>query len=171
MGPRPFPALTCIALTLFLTVASQSAPRSQEERLHGAFRNPQKDGWIFVHLEGAPSDIGFQHGYLLRPEIESAKRAVELSVTHEVNHSWTELRAVTEKLFWPKVSDEYRQELEGIAGGLKAQGSHLDVIDLLTMNAWMELPYYYDKSRQREAKGVPASVPEHCSAFTCYGVR
>ena len=29
-------------------------------------------GWIYVHLEGSPHDIGFQHGYLLAPEIADA---------------------------------------------------------------------------------------------------
>ena len=36
---------------------------------HG-FRRPQKNGWTFVHLEGEPADIGFQHGYLLASEID-----------------------------------------------------------------------------------------------------
>ena len=31
-----------------------------------------RGGWIYVHLEGAPHDIGYQHGYLLAPEIADA---------------------------------------------------------------------------------------------------
>src|SRR5271168_1105211 len=29
----------------------------------------ERGGWIYVHLEGAPHDIGYQHGYLLAPEV------------------------------------------------------------------------------------------------------
>jgi Phospholipase B len=144
---------------------------SSDERLHGAFRNPTKEGWIFVHLEGNPSAIGFQHGYLLASEIEDAKRAIELSTTHEVKHSWADLRDVAQKYFWPKVSGEYREELQGIEAGLKAHGSNLDLMDVVAMNGFMEFSYYYNDARKREARGVasPTSTPDHCSAFVATG--
>lgn len=113
--------------------------------------------------------MGFQHGYLLPKEIEDSKRAIELSTTHEVKHTWAEIREVAQTVFWPHVPDEYRQELEGMADGLKAHGSRLDVTDLVAMNAYMEFPYYYDESKKREAKGVPSTVGEHCSAFIATG--
>jgi phospholipase B-like protein len=144
---------------------------SSDERLRGAFRNPAKEGWIFIHLEGSPSAIGFQHGYLLASEIEDAKRAIELSTTHEVNHSWSDLRDIAQKYFWPKVPNEYREELQGIEAGLKVQGSKLDLVDLVAMNGFMEFSYYYDDARRREARGVatPASPPDRCSAFIATG--
>src|SRR5262249_18853234 len=36
--------------------------------LKGSYRF-ERNGWIYVHLEGAPSRVGYQHGYLLAPEI------------------------------------------------------------------------------------------------------
>lgn len=153
------------ALVLSLSArASDSDPR-----LRGAFRNPAKDGWTFLHLEGTPREIGFQHGYLLTAEIEDAKLAIELGSVHELKHSWQELRQVSETVLLPHVPSEYRQELEGIGDGLKARGSKLDLLDLVTMNASMELPYYYDEAKARQAKGVPSSIGEHCSAFIATG--
>jgi hypothetical protein len=29
----------------------------------------ERGGWIYVHLEGSPHDIGYQHGFLLANEI------------------------------------------------------------------------------------------------------
>jgi len=122
-----------------------------------------------VHLEGKPAAIGFGHGYLLAAEIEDSKRAIELSTTHEVNHPWADLRALAEKYFWPKVPTEYREELTGMEAGLKAQGSKLDLMDLVAMNGYMEFSYYYGDARKREAKGVASHVAEHCSAFIATG--
>jgi Phospholipase B len=139
---------------------------AKDDRLRGAFRKPVDHGWIFVHLEGGPAARGFQHGYLLSAEIQDAKRAVELSATHETSENWSKLRAVAERISWPKIPAEYRQELEGIAAGLKAKGVKLDVLDLVTLNEWMEFPYYYDSLRKRP---VTSSVPEHCSAFIATG--
>ncbi len=160
--------LLCTAFPLLYGAKGQE---SSDVRLHGAFRNPQKDGWILVHLEGSPSAVGFQHGYLLASEIEDSKRAVELSTTHDVKHSWADLREVAQKYFWPKVPSEYREELQGMEAGLKARGSSLDLMDLVAMNGSLEFPYYYDDARRREAKGVPSpsAVPEHCSAFVATG--
>ena len=144
--------------------------QAPDARLAHAFRNPVEAGWIFVHLEGSPSAIGFQHGYLLPKEIEDSERAIELSTTHGVKHTWAELREIAQTVFWPHIPEEYRQELEGMADGLKAHGSRLDVVDLVTMNAFMEYSYYYDESRKREAKNVPVpSTGEHCSAFIATG--
>jgi hypothetical protein len=139
---------------------------AKDDRLRGAFRKPVDHGWIFVHLEGGPAARGFQHGYLLSAEIQDAKRAVELSATHETSENWSKLRAVAERISWPKIPAEYRQELEGIAAGLKAKGVKLDVLDLVTLNEWMEFPYYYDSLRKRP---ITSSVPEHCSAFIATG--
>ena len=51
---------------------SADAPASSvDARLRGAYRF-EKGGWIYVHLEGTPGEIGYQHGYLLAPEIKDA---------------------------------------------------------------------------------------------------
>jgi hypothetical protein len=55
--------------------------RSPDPRLAGSYRF-EKNGWICVHLQGAPEAIGFQHGYLLAPEIADALGAVRLEETH-----------------------------------------------------------------------------------------
>ncbi len=166
---RSVPRLVVFFLLAGFLLARTPAKQETDSRLAGAFRNPANAGWIFVHLEGTPASLGYQHGYLLAPEIEDAKRAIELSVTHEVKHTWAELRDLTDKYFWPTVPDEYRQELQGIAEGIQAHGSKLDVKDLVAMNAFMEFSYYYGIAERRQAKGVPTSVGEHCSAFVATG--
>ena len=138
--------------------------------LKGGFRGTPQGGWITIHLEGSPAAIGYQHGYLLKAEIEDSQRAIALSTTHEVSHSWADLRKVSELYFIPKLPAEYRAELEGMTQGLKDAGSKLDMVDLVTMNGYMEFSYYYDELR-REKVG-PAAVshaPEHCSAFVATG--
>ncbi len=162
-------ALVVTCLGMLVAQCATRAQTSADTRLQGGFRNPVKEGWIFVHLEGSPSAVGFQHGYLLAPEIEDSKRAIELSTINGVNHNWTELRAVAQKYFWPRVPDEYRQELQAIADGLRAHGSKLDVMDLVTMNGFMEFSYYYDEARRRETKNVATNTGEHCSAFVATG--
>src|SRR4051795_6321114 len=161
---------TCGVYAVLCLVAGMSYGKGQPDpRLDGAFRRTES-GWIYVHLQGTPSAIGFQHGSLLSSEIEDSKTAIELSTTHGVNHSWIEMRKISDKLFVPKLTDEYREEMKGIVDGLRAHGSKLDLLDLVTMNAYMEFTYYYDVAKRLETKGVAAShAPEHCSAFIATG--
>src|SRR5579872_4299948 len=55
---------------------------ASDPRLEKSYRF-QQGGWTYVHLEGAPADIGFQHGYLLSAEIADALEAIKLADTHQ----------------------------------------------------------------------------------------
>lgn len=136
-----------------------------DPRLAGAFRGPEKEGWIPVRLQGTPSEIGFQHGYLLSAEIDDALKVTKLSLTHDSGHDWNFYRTAAEKVFWPHIEAEYRQELQGIADGLKAKGVKADLYDVVVLNANIEMSYYtgvLDKKKESNA-------PDRCSAFVATG--
>jgi hypothetical protein len=58
--------------------AEAASPRSSDPRLEGSYRF-SRDRWIYVHLHGTPAQIGFQHGYLLAPEIANGFKVVALT--------------------------------------------------------------------------------------------
>ncbi len=153
------------ALVLSAAFTLVSAGPQTDPRLKKAFRDPARNGWIFVHLEGSPSEIGFQHGYLLAPEIQDTFRDVSAETVHDEKRDWAFFRRAAENVFWPHVEREYQDELKGIVEGLKARGAKLDIWDVVALNAWAELPYY-DKVVDGEKTGVAA---EHCSAFVATG--
>ncbi len=163
-----------IALALLFSVSLVAAPTPlspSDPRLAKASRRPDLNGWIFVHLEGTPSEIGFQHGYLLAPEIEDVQKVIALGLTHDSHKPYGFFRTAAEKVLWPRVEPQYRDELKGIVEGLKARGVALDLWDVVAMNGWQELsPYYtdwYDKQHGLAFTARP--VPEHCSAFVAVG--
>jgi hypothetical protein len=130
----------------------------------------EKAGWIFVHLEGAPADIGYQHGYLLANEIRDAQTVVALLLERDTSQNWQFFRDTVRDVFWPKVPAEYREEIQGMSEGLAARGVKLDALDLAVMNAWIELsPYWFKWSEAQRGKSVPLSPAEHCSAFVATG--
>jgi hypothetical protein len=55
-------------------------------------------------------------------------------------------------VLWPRVEPQYRDELKGIAEGLKARGVALDLWDVVAMNgvagAFALLHGWYDKQHQ-----------------------
>ncbi len=144
---------------------------ASDPRLAGAYRFEQ-NGWIYVHLEGAPANIGFAHGYLLQPEIEDAFSAVKLGATHSTKRDWNFFRSAARDMLWPKIDAEYQQEIQGIVDGLHARGSKLDIDDVVALNAFEELPDYYvpwyNKTHQ-VAHAPKLASPRNCSAFVATG--
>jgi phospholipase B-like protein len=155
------------------TVASaRERTAAKDPRLKGSYRN-ERGGWIYVHLEGDPGTIGYQHGYWLGSEIEDGFRAVSADMMHDAHRDWPFFRQVAREILWPKIDPEYQQELEGIAGGLNARtGSPLDVYDLVAFNAFEEIPDYYVPWLNKKEK-VPNAPnlksPGNCSAFVATG--
>ena len=142
-----------------------------DARLKGAFRKPPQNGWIFIHLQGAPFEVGFQHGYLLAPEIQDAVNVQILEATHGGKHDWKFYREAARTMMWPRIEPEYREELRGITEGLREHGVNLDLWDIVALNGMCEWEYYvkeYDRQHRIAGHGGHA-VPEHCSAFVATG--
>jgi hypothetical protein len=154
---------------LGLAFALVSREPQIDPRLKHASRRPEQNGWIFVHLEGAPSDIGFQHGYLLAPEIRDTLHTVSVEMIHEEKKDWQFFRDKAQNMLWPHVEAEYRAELQGIVDGAVARGVKLDLWDVVALNAWLEMPYFDKVFDKQHNLPVSAAAGEHCSAFVATG--
>ena len=158
------------ALILAGTAVAANASRP-DSRLDKAYRF-QRGGWTYVHLEGSPADVGYQHGYILAPEIQDAFEAIKLFDTHQSQHDWEFFRTIAKQMLWPHIDAEYQQELQGIADGVKAHGVDLDVWDIVALNAFEEVPDYYLPwlaKQNKSAKNDKLKAPGNCSAFIATG--
>lgn len=164
------PIIACFALLLAGFTLSSYEPRT-DPRLDGAFRLPTQNGWTFVHLEGTPAEIGFQHGYLLAKEIEDGYKVLIHETKHDTEKDWDFFRRAAREVYWPHIEQEYREELQGIADGLKARGVKFDVWDVAAANAWLELGSYAKLYDKQHGKQTPAAATsrESCSAFVAAG--
>jgi len=167
-------ALLVLAAT---SAAAFAAPPSSandghpDARLHGSYKF-NEGGWTYVHLDGTPEQIGFEHGNLLAREIEDNVHVYQVEAPNKYKRQWKFFREAAEKVLWPHVDAEYQQELKGIAEGLHAQGSALDLWDVLALNGVIELTdYYLPTVNASEAKANPpvAVAPGKCSAFIATG--
>lgn len=164
-----------LLLVLAVTVSCDQAPRSEaaaapaDPRLAGSYRF-DRNGWIFVHVEGEPARLGFQHGYLLAPEITDLLNVVKPLLKQLTKKDWAFYRDAATSILWPRIDPEYQQELDGIVAGLTAHGGAGDRADIVALNAMLELAYYYAPwfDKQRGAKSN-VKAPNSCSAFLATG--
>jgi len=159
------------AVTLPASASSAKTASLSDPRMEKSYRF-QKGGWTYVHLEGSPADIGYQHGYLLAPEIADALEAIKLTDTRATQRDWEFFRKTAREMLWPHIDAEYQQELQGIADGVKAHGVDLDVYDIVALNAFEEVPDYYVpwlNKREKQANAPKLAAPGNCSAFIATG--
>jgi hypothetical protein len=147
----------------------QAGPDKAIEALQGSYRF-ERNGWIYVHLEGPPEQLGYQHGYLLADEINDLLRILKPWLQHTTKKDWAFYREASEKILWPKIDAEFQKELDGIVAGAQARGVKADRWDIVALNALEELPYYYVPWLDKQ-KGKPPSThaPGNCSAFVATG--
>ena len=132
----------------------------------------QRGGWTYVHLEGTPAQIGYQHGRLLSVEILDMVGVIKLESEHGTKRNWDFYREAARKELWPHIDAEYQQELEGIAKGVQSAGVKLDVWDIVALNGGIELPEYYVPwlNKKQHAASTPQIQPKgRCSAFIATG--
>lgn len=161
----------CLALGLALPLWSLAAPLddTQTAWVQKASRH-EKGGWTYLHVEGAPRERGFQHGYLMAKEIEAALAHSSVTWHYQSAMDWSWLAHKAEKLFEGKIDAENLAEIDGIAEGLKAAGVATSRAELLAYNGIIELSGYWWPGEMKNVKDNPApGGRESCSAFVATG--
>ena len=156
--PRPVPA----------TIATGPSAEQQGWLAH-AWRH-EKEGWTFLHAEGAPRARGFQHGYLLAKEIQESLRITRELWRYETSMDWGWL--VEQSTTWlnGKIDTELLEEMGGIAEGMTAAGVTTTREEIVAYNAYIELsdnwwPQYKDSMDIPS----PERPREACSSFIATG--
>ncbi len=149
------------------TNAPKKAPFIHEQMMSKATRS-EKNGWISLHLEGAPEVIGYQHGYLLANEIMDLKGAIAMLNEKTTGKNWEFYRNESDRLFWKNIPVEYQKEIDGIVSGVIAKigTGKIDRKDIIAMNSFLETAQYYVPWLNSTDKPTP---PGHCSAIVAAG--
>jgi Phospholipase B len=168
---NPLGALLSTALCFGAGISAVGADKSAVDsgRMAGSYRL-ERDGWIYIHLEGTPDQIGYQHGSLLASEIADFLRVIKPYFEKSSKRDWNFYRDAAEKMLWNAIDPQYQREIDGIVAGAVAKGVEADRWDLVALSANQELPYYYvpwlDK---KEGKAPATHAPGNCSAFVASG--
>src|SRR5258705_2837800 len=173
----PQQLLLFLVFTFFMSCQSSDKEKTSKETtitktdpLAKASRE-NKNGWVYVHLEGSPADIGYQHGYLLAKEIDTTIQAISYFLQHETKKDWQFYRNCAGSFLWSKLEAQDEAEINGIVAGLNAKEVKYDSLDLTALNAMEELAYYYVPQLMDKEKAGSGDnkAPGNCSAFIATG--
>lgn len=161
--------IACIFIVGCNTNETQTAT-SDSSNISKATR-VDKNGWMNIHLEGTPSQIGYQHGFLLANEIDTVIQMFSYFLPHESGKDWAFYRQCAQNFMWNKLDREYKDEINGIVAGLHAKNKNYDSLDITALNGWEELAFYYIPSLMNKAVAHSGDnkAPGNCSAFIATG--
>lgn len=161
-------------------MSSSLTPSSNETATPTAGHDPSiredREGWIFVHVEGPPYERGWQHGRLLAKEIRAAISAIDelLWMDTATRFDWW---AANSHAMWhdmlatdnggrltDKSGSRLLDELRGIADGANADRKEsersISVDDVLGWNGYPEMICQWFPAVQRGLKPAVPMPPE-----------
>jgi hypothetical protein len=129
-----------------------------------------KAGWVYLHIEGAPRERGFQYGYLLAKEIKETFRVFGKEWTYQSSMEWSWLVERSNEIILPKVDAEILAEIDGMVSGMRAAGIQTTREELVALNADIDLTSYWWPTVKDTFKiNSPEPKKESCSSFIATG--
>ena len=158
-----------ICSTLVRSQTNDQLTIEQKTWLSKANRH-EKNGWIYLHIEGAPEERGFQHGYLLSGEIKESIRILSEVWKYQTAMKWSWYVDRAHDILTPKTDPENLAEIDGMVEGMKAAGVSTTRDEMVSLNGYMELLWYW-WPLVKDSIGVnaPDRVKESCSSFIATG--
>ena len=130
----------------------------------------EKDGWIYLHIEGTPRERGFQYGYLLADNIKESLRVTREVWLRESGMEWPWIVGESKKIFRGKVDAELLAEIDGIVEGLGAAGIPTTRDEMVAYNAYIELSgYWWPEQKKSMDVHSPDARKQSCSSFIATG--
>ncbi len=133
----------------------------EKEWLEKAYRY-DKNGWIFLHIEGEPFERGFQRGYLTANEIDELLKTMAYILKFETAKDLDFFVEAAAKLFKGKVSKEYIEEMKGMVAGMEKAGKTMTFEEMLFLNGFIDICWYWWPKEKK-------SMEPGCSAFIATG--
>jgi len=162
-------AIICVVVVLLVSPVFASGPG--EVSRHGKGYRFEHNGWVYIHIEGAPFERGEQHGYLAAPEIKKILISLKHLTYFDTGKKWAFFVDAAAKLWVKQISPEFIEEIKGIAAGATKAGVKVAWQEILAWNGHCELmDYWWPKAmtKYRYVRRVPARR-DHCSSFIAAG--
>jgi hypothetical protein len=150
---------------MYYKIMTQRVRKHQNKKTR---KNISSDGWITVKVAGSPYEMGYQHGRILRKQIEKAREVMKYMVKTFYKTSLSEY--VSKCVHFVKETDEWKNifdELRGIRDGCS---SAMSLNELIAWNMYLSMDEIYGRITGSVASSV-ASLDQRCSAFIATGSK
>jgi hypothetical protein len=148
----------------------------------------EKNGWLYIHIEGKPYERGVQHGEAVADILKTAIETTKFYCEYDYGKSWDFFVKESTKIFKPVIKKNYPEifdEMVGISEGCKKKGFDITIDEVICWNASLVIFDYWWPNEEagkvlpagsRTAGGAngprnvsPNGALGRCSAFIAVG--
>lgn len=170
MKSLPVKSLFFFFIFSVLVYSQEGALTQEQKQWIAKGEKHEKSGWIYLHIEGPAHERGFQYGYLMAKEIKESISTLGIRWKFQSAFEWEWLVQKAHELLTGKVDEEIIAEIDGMAEGMKAKGIPTSRDELLCLNSYMELMWYWWPTVQDSySSDTPLPKKESCSSFIATG--
>ncbi|MBP1678938.1 MAG: phospholipase [Bacteroidetes bacterium] len=165
-------AALLLASPIAMPVAQQKPAQpltAEQQKWLSKGTRAEQDGWVSLRIAGSPRELGFQHGYLLAPEIKASLEMVRKKWFHDSGMEWPWLVEQGDRILRPKVDAKILEEIEGLVEGLAAAGVKTTLAEMIAFNGFIDLDYWWSEAKDSIGARSPDSPQEGCSSFIVTG--
>jgi Phospholipase B len=168
------PAFILLLVAFIFNISAQSQATNQLTNEQKAWLSKanrhEKNGWIYLHIEGTPEERGFQHGYLLAGEIREAIREMSAVWHYHTAMEWQWMVQKSAAMFNSHIDAENMAEMDGIVEGMKAAGELSSRDEIVAYNASTEfMDYWWPTVKDSMSPNSFVPKKESCSSFIATG--
>ena len=125
-----------------------------------------KEGWIYLYIEGEPFERGFQRGYLTASEIENFGKTLTYRGAYSTSRDKAFFIRAADSLFGGKIPPEYEEEMRGMTAGMQKAGKEMTYREMLMLCSFIDLYWYWWSVAEEDYN---ENGPGGCSAFVATG--
>jgi hypothetical protein len=132
----------------------------------------EKNGWLYISVKGGARERGYAFGYHCAPEFKNVQKMLKFVCYNDLGESWDFFIDASNKYFKEKIIThfpEFYAEIEGIAEGCCANGTHTTPDEILAWNNFYTLTDSWYSTVSTNTGSKEGGASDHCSAFIAVG--
>jgi hypothetical protein len=127
-----------------------------------------KDGWIYIHIEGNPKERGIQYGRVIKNELKEIFEMLDYVLYQDTGYKWNYFVDLSDQYLHEIIKEKYSEFYEEMQG--VAEGSGYSIKEIVAWNNYITLvEYLYPSLSGNNERKSEGGSSDRCSAFVAVG--
>jgi len=124
----------------------------------------EKNGWVFINIEGKPYERGLQHGKLVADKLKKCIETTKFNCLFDYGKDWDFFIKSAVDIYKKRIKDNYKEcydEMQGIADGCSKAGFKTNIDEIITWNNTPSLFDYWWPNEEANKVIHPGTLKKH----------
>ena len=124
----------------------------------------EKNGWVFVHIEGKPYERGVEYGKLVADQLKICIDTTKFYCLFDYGQDWDFFVESAKEIYKKPIQDNYPElydEMRGIADGCKKAGFETSLDEIIAWNSVLVIFDYWWPNAQENKVIIPSTLKKH----------